>query len=168
MDLYKTIKVWVGSGAYIKDIREMKKIVNRANDLVGKAKMCGIFSETVQQAFQKMKTAEEALGKISKTLDKVDSLYQDVETIKKIRVAMAILNDEHIIRYNPQKAAWAFGVLFEGFGHFAEYLPQPAKAYAGPLKVLGGSFTKIVSELHPRTRKAWGGQYDQIGIDMGY
>ena len=168
MGLPETIKVWIGSGKYVKDTKKMKEIVNRANDVVGKAKMSGIFSETVSQAFTKMKTAEEALGKISTSLDKAESLYQDVETLKKIHVAMKILNDDKIISHDPHKAAWAFGILFEGFGHFAEYLPPPGKNYAGTLKVLGKSFAGIVSEFHPRTRKGFGGQYDAIGIDMGY
>ncbi len=168
MGLVEQIKIWTGSGATIKDIKEMKKVVNRANEIVQKAKMSGIFSETVKGAFEKMKTAEKALGKISKSLDKVDSIYQDIETIKKIHAAMRILNDDKVISYNPQKAAQAFGTLFVGFGHFVEYLPPPANGYARVLKELGANFGAIVGMLNPRTRKAWSGQYDQIGIDMGY
>lgn len=168
MGLPETVKVWVGSGAYINDVKKMKEIVDRAKDLVGKAKMSGIFSESVRVAFQDMEKAEKALGKISSTLGKVDSVYQDVQTLNQIRAAMAILNDESVIRYDPQKAGKAFGTLFSGFGHFVEYLPQPAKAYGSFLKAFGAKFGAIVGMLHPRTRKSWGGQYDAIGIDMGY
>ena len=100
------------------------------------------------------------LNNISSALEKGESVYQAYEDAKRIKAALAALDDGTLMRYDPVGAAATFGLLFQGVGGLAKNLPAPGKAAGVALIGIGQQFANVYKMTDPTARSGWGG--DQL------
>ncbi|NNE68699.1 MAG: hypothetical protein HKN33_19200 [Pyrinomonadaceae bacterium] len=124
--IWIAIKKLSGSCAAASDFNDIKAIVGDAQGKIDDALKVGDFLQQDSQVFDKLTKANEGLGNIKKSMDKVSDICLDVQAINKIHDSIVILNEANVIQANPQRAANAFDNLFQGFGRLCRFLPPPA------------------------------------------
>lgn len=146
-DLWVAIKKMAGKCASNMDIKDLKSAADKGKKSIEVAEISSEFLTKFQKPAQKLGKAKEALGKISSTLGSVEDICLDIQAVGKIHEGIKVLQNEHVIRDDPEKAAKAFGNLFGGFGQLAKHLPFPADLYADILIGAGGDFFNEVRNL---------------------
>lgn len=126
---WTTIKRKAGQCAANTDIEDLKSAVQLGQKRVDQALMVGNFLQNQSGTFDKLSKANEGLGKIGESLEKVQDVCLDISAVGKIHDAIKTLSDDRIIYDDPQKAADSFDLLFQGFGRLCKYLPPPASEW---------------------------------------
>jgi hypothetical protein len=124
------IKRKAGACAANATVEDLKASVQLGQARVGQALMVGGFLQSQSGVFEKLSKANEGLGKVGESLEKVQNICVDIVAYSKIHDAVVALSDDRIIYDDPQKAADSFDILFQGFGKLCSYLPPPAKEWA--------------------------------------
>lgn len=124
------VKRKAGMCAANPDIENVKAAVQLSQKRVGQALTAGSFLQRKSGVFEKLNKANEGLGKIGETLETVQNICVNIGTVAKIKDAVDALSDDQIIYRDPDAAAAAFDVLFQGFGKLCGYLPFPANQWA--------------------------------------
>jgi hypothetical protein len=119
-----------GACAANTDLEELKSAAQLGQKRIDQALMFGNLGQGNSGVFDKLSKANEGLGKVGESLEKVQDICGDVDAFGKIHDAIVALSDERIIYDDPQKAADSFDMLFQGFGKVCSYLPPPAKEWA--------------------------------------
>ena len=126
---WTSIKRKAGQCAANTDIEDLKSAVQLGQKRVDQALMVGNFLQNQSGTFDKLSKANEGLGKIGESLEKVQDVCLDISAVGKIHDAVKVLSDDRIIYDDPQKAADSFDLLFQGFGRLCKYLPPPANEW---------------------------------------
>lgn len=153
------IKKMAGTCAAATDYDDIKAAVGDAQGKVGQALMVGEFLQKDSGVFEKLKKANEGLGKVSEALNKAGDICLDIQAVNKIHEAVVLLDTPNIIRNDPEKAAAAFDSMFQGFGRLCRYLPPPAdewQAFFEKFNLFGNMAPKLIPELR------WKDQFSQI------
>lgn len=124
-----TIKKKAGQCAANTDLEDLKSAVQLGQKRVNQALMGGRILQENSGVFDKLSKANEGLGKIGESLEKVQDICLDITAIGKIHDAVIGLSDDQIIYTDPQKAADSFDLLFQGFGRLCRFLPPPANEW---------------------------------------
>lgn len=119
-----------GTCAANTDLEELKAAAKLGQQRIDQALMVGSFAQGQSGVFDKLSKANEGLGKIGESLEKVQDVCTDITAVGKIHEAIVALSDNRLIYDDPQKAADSFDMLFQGFGRLCSYLPPPAKEWA--------------------------------------
>jgi hypothetical protein len=157
--IWVQIKKLVGTCAAASKFKDIKASVENAQGKVGEALMVGEFLQKDSGVFEKLKKANEGLGKVSEALNKAGDVCLDIEAVNKIHQAVVLLETPNIIRNNPEKAAAAFDSMFQGFGRLCRYLPPPAdewQTFFEKFNLFGNMAPKLIPELR------WKDQFSQI------
>lgn len=125
-----TIRKKAGTCAANTDLEELKAAVQLGQKRVDQALMFGNMAQGQSGVFDKLSKANEGLGKVGESLEKVQDFCVDITAVGKIHDAIVALSDDRIIYDDPQRAADSFDLLFQGFGRLCSYLPPPAKEWA--------------------------------------
>ena len=125
-----TIRKKAGACAANTDLEELKAAVQLGQKRVDQALMFGNMAQGQSGVFDKLSKANEGLGKVGESLEKVQDFCVDITAVGKIHDAIVALSDDRIIYDDPQRAADSFDMLFQGFGRLCSYLPPPAKEWA--------------------------------------
>lgn len=161
MDLTTRIKIWLGACAAATGDEDIKDAVEKSQRVLWVAQQGTSLSKNLKNATKVFEDAGKGLDAISETADKINGLCLDLRAITEIHEAIKILNQDDIIRKNPEAAANAFGQLFGGFGRLAKHLPQPAKAYSAILEGCSGEFfNSMRKKIDPNER--WKPIFQQI------
>jgi hypothetical protein len=126
---WNSIKRKAGQCAANTDLEDLKSAVQLGQKRVDQALMVGSFLQNQSNTFEKLSKANEGLGKIGESLEKVQDVCMDISAVGKIHDAITALSNDRIIYDDPQKAADSFDLLFQGFGRLCRYLPPPAKEW---------------------------------------
>jgi hypothetical protein len=126
---WMSIKRKAGQCAANTDLEDLKSAVQLGQKRVDQALMLGSFLQNQSGTFEKLSKANEGLGKVGESLEKVQDVCLDISAIGKIHDAVAALSDDRLIYNDPQKAADSFDLLFQGFGRLCRFLPPPAKEW---------------------------------------
>lgn len=124
-----TIKKKAGACAANTDLEELKAAVQLGKGRIDKVLWGGKMLSDKPGGFEKLTKANEGLGAIGEALEKVQDICLDITAVGKIHEAAVALSDERLIYDNPEAAAAAFDMMFQGFGRLCRYLPPPAKAW---------------------------------------
>jgi len=126
---WTSIKRKAGQCAANTDLEDLKNAVQLGQTRVDQALMVGNFAQGQSGVFDKLSKANEGLGKVGESLEKVQDVCLDISAVGKIHDAVKALSDDRLIYDDPQKAADSFDLMFQGFGRLCRYLPPPAKAW---------------------------------------
>jgi hypothetical protein len=129
-DAWLYLRKKAGACAANTDLEELKAAALVGQQRIDQALMVGSFAQGQSGVFEKLSKANEGLGKVGESLEKVQDVCTDITAVGKIHDAIVALNDDRIIFDDPQKAADSFDMLFQGFGRLCSYLPPPAKQWA--------------------------------------
>lgn len=124
-----TIKRKAGACAASTDLEDVKAAVQLAQSRIDQAIIAGTLAQGNSGVFEKLSKANEGLGKVGESLEKVQDVCIDITAAGKIHDAVQALSDDRLIYTDPQKAADSFDLLFQGFGRLCRFLPPPAKAW---------------------------------------
>lgn len=124
-----TIKRKAGQCAANTELEDLKAATGLAEVRITQVLMGGQMLQNNSDVFEKMTKANEGLGAVNESLEKVQDFCLDIVAAGKIHDAVKILSDDRIIYDDPQKAADSFDTLFQGFGRLCRYLPPPAKQW---------------------------------------
>ena len=127
--VWMNIKKMTGQCAANTSLEDMKSSVQLAQGRIDKVLYGGQILQGGSGVYEKLGKANEGLGKIGESLEKVQDICVDVNAFAKIHDSIKILSDDQIIYKDPQKAADAFDSLFQGFGRLCRHLPSPAKEW---------------------------------------
>ncbi|MEZ5429167.1 MAG: hypothetical protein R2747_23170 [Pyrinomonadaceae bacterium] len=155
MGLIEWGKMFVATCSANADLEDLKKSVERGQEVIEAAKISSAFLDKFGQTSKKLEEAGKALDKVSKGLGKIETGCKDIAALMKIHEAISVLNDDKVIYEDPEKAAKAFGSLFVGFGTLAKHLPPPANEYAAILLGCGNFFADVSRGTVPQMRKNW-------------
>jgi len=123
------LKRKAGACAADPDIENIKAAVQLGQKRVDQALRVGNFLQGRSDVFDKLGKANEGLGKIGETLETIQNVCVNIGVLDKLINAVDVLSDDNVIYTDPDKAAAAFDVLFQGFGKLCSYLPPPAKEW---------------------------------------
>jgi hypothetical protein len=112
------------------DIENIKAAVELGQKRVDQALKVGYFLQKESAVFDKLTKANEGMGKIGETLENIQNVCVNIDFIAQIADAVKVLSDDNVIYSDPEKAADAFDVLFQGFGKLCSHLPFPANQWA--------------------------------------
>ncbi len=152
-----TIKRKAGQCAANTDIEDLKSAVELGQKRVGQALMAGQILQGNSNVFEKLTKANEGLGQIGEALGTVQDVCTDISAVGKIHDAIQTLSDDRIIYDNPQAAADAFDMLFQGFGRLCRHLPSPAKEWGQffeQFNLFGNMQKKVFNPYFSRLRDA--------------
>ena len=124
-----TIKRKAGACAANTELEDLKAAVQLGQSRIDQALMAGTIMQGKSGVFDKLTKANEGLGKVGESLEKVQDICIDITAVGKIHDAVRALSDDRLIYDDPQKAADSFDLLFQGFGRLCRYLPPPAKEW---------------------------------------
>lgn len=124
-----SIKRKAGQCAANTDIEDLKSAVELGQKRINQALYAGQILQGNSGAFEKLTKANEGLGKIGEALGTVQDVCSDISAVGKIHDSIQVLMDERVIYDDPQAAADAFDMLFQGFGRLCRHLPSPAKEW---------------------------------------
>lgn len=158
-----TIKKKAGACAANTDLEELKAAVQLGQQRIDQALLVGNIAQGKSGVFEKLTTANEGLGKVGESLEKVQDICLDITAVGKIHDAITALSDDRLIYDDPQKAADSFDLLFQGFGRLCKYLPPPANEWAKffeSFNLFGNMQKKVYSPYFSRLRDA----RDQTGV----
>jgi hypothetical protein len=127
--IWLNIRKMAGQCAANTSLEDIKSSVQLAQGRIDKVLYGGLILQGDSGVLEKLGKANEGLGKIGESLEKVQDICVDVTAFAKIHDAIKVLSDENAISKDPQKAADAFDSLFQGFGRLCRYLPPPAKEW---------------------------------------
>jgi hypothetical protein len=153
------IKKKAGACAANTDLEELKASVKLGQKRVDQALMVGNFAQGKSGVFDKLSKANEGLGKVGESLEKVQDVCTDVVAVGKIHAAVAALSDDRLIYDDPEGAAAAFDSMFQGFGRLCRYLPPPAKAWQKFFEDFN-LFGNMAPKLIPHLR--WKDQFSHV------
>lgn len=139
-DLWVRVKRMAGQCAANTDLENLKDSVETAQGRINKVLIGGKIIQGDSRVFEKLTSANEALGAVGEALGKVQNVCLDIKAVGQIHEAMKVLEDDYAILNNPEAAARAFGQLFTGFGRLCRYLPSPAKEWGQFLEGAGDFF----------------------------
>lgn len=123
------IKKRAGQCAANTDLEYLKSSVELGQERIGQALAAGQILQGNSAAFEKLSKANEGLGKIGESLELLQDICTDITAAAKIYDAIDKLSNDRIIYDDPQGAADAFDMLFQGFGRLCRFLPSPAKEW---------------------------------------
>jgi hypothetical protein len=107
-----TIRKKAGACAANTDLEELKAAVQLGQKRVDQALMFGNMAQGQSGVFDKLSKANEGLGKVGESLEKVQDFCVDITAVGKIHDAIVALSDDRIIYDDPQRAADSFDLLF--------------------------------------------------------
>jgi NACalpha-BTF3-like transcription factor len=139
-NLWTRIKIMTGQCAVSTDLENLKDSVETAQSRINKVLIGGKLLQSDSRVFEKLTTANEALGAVGEALGTVQNVCLDLKAVANIHEAIVALDDEYVIINNPEVAAKAFGQLFTGFGRLCRHLPSPAKEWGQFLEGAGEFF----------------------------
>lgn len=124
-DLFDRMKsrvvVWAGAIGANGDSKDMLAAAIVAQKRVEYAMNFGSWAqEKNSPAYDKLWTANRALGTVIEAFQKGEKAYKDFQAVQDIYQAMRILKDDDIMTRDPKAAAAAFDQLFKGFGRLAK------------------------------------------------
>jgi hypothetical protein len=134
--LYARVKRWVGTCASNTETQNIKDALEKG---IQATRVAWIMTSD-PTATKYLGQALEGMEKISETIETVQNICLDLKAVMCIHAAIKILDDDQVIRRDPDKAAKAFGALFAGFGRLCRHLPSPAKEYGQFLEGAGDFF----------------------------
>ncbi len=134
--LYARVKRWVGACASNTDAQNIKDAVEKGIKATEVAWIMTSDPNTMKHLSQ----ALDGMRAVAETIETVQNICLDLKAIMSIHAAIRILDDDQVIRKDPDKAAKAFGALFAGFGRLCRHLPSPAKEYGQFLEGAGDFF----------------------------
>lgn len=123
------IKRKAGVCASDPDLENIKAAVQLGEKRVDQALKVGNFLQGRSDVFEKLSKANEGLGKIGETLETIQNVCVNIGVLDKLKNAVDVLSDDNVIYQDPDKAAAAFDILFQGFGKLCSYLPFPANQW---------------------------------------
>lgn len=126
---WTSIKRKAGQCAANTDLEDLKNAVQLGQKRIDQALVVGTIAQGQSGVFDKLTKANEGLGKVGESLEKVQDVCMDISAVGKIHDAVKALSDDRLIYDDPQKAADSFDLMFQGFGRLCRYLPTPAKAW---------------------------------------
>ncbi len=162
-DAWLFIRRKAGACAANTDLEELKAAAKLGQKRIDQALMVGNFAQGKSGVFDKLSKANEGLGKVGESLEKVQDVCTDIVMVGKIHDAIVALSDDRLIYDDPQKAAESFDMLFQGFGKLCGYLPPPANEWAKffeGFNLFGNVQKNIYNPYFSRLRDA----RDQTGI----
>lgn len=112
------------------DIENIKATVQLGQKRVNQALRVGYFLQKESAVFDKLTKANEGMGKIGEALENVQNICVSIGFVGHMKDAVDILSDDNVIYNDPDKAAEAFDILFQGFGKLCAHLPFPANQWA--------------------------------------
>jgi hypothetical protein len=124
------VKKMAGQCAANTDLEDLKASAKTAQGRIDKVLMGGKLLQSDSTIFNKLQKANEGLGAIGESLEKVQTICVNVNAAAQIHDAIIVLSDDQVIYQDPDAAAEAFDMLFQGFGKVCSYLPPPAKEWA--------------------------------------
>jgi hypothetical protein len=156
---WMTIKRKAGQCAANTDLEDVKSSVQLAQKRIDQAIYGGRVLQGKSAAFDKLSKANEGLGKIGESLEKVQDICLDIVAVNKIHAAVSVLSNDQIMYSDPERAAASFDTLFQGLGRLCRYLPPPASAWQQFFESFN-LFGALTPDLVPQLR--WKEQFSQV------
>ncbi len=119
-NMKERLVVWAGAIGANGSSKDMLAAAIVAQKRVEYAMNFGSFVQDKNSpAYDKLWTANRALGKVIEAFQKGEKAYKDFEAVQEIFEAIQVLKDDDIMTRDPMAAAKAFDRLFKGFGRLA-------------------------------------------------
>ncbi|TWU43423.1 hypothetical protein Q31b_24630 [Novipirellula aureliae] len=162
-------------GETVDSYKKTKWTLEQSQKLLKKARDYGLaMNPEAEKVFRdQTKGLDAKLTKITNSISKGEKIYMAYRDADKIYRALRVLNakENNVMRYDPESAVTAFGVLFHGLGGFVKHFPAPANAYGTVLQAVGTKLVGVYKMMDPTLRKGWGGpqlkQLEEEGLKIG-
>jgi hypothetical protein len=140
---------------------DLLKALSEAQGWTDKGLRFGELLKADSSVFQKLKSANDALGQVMKYVGKGWNICKDVRALITIRDAMEAL-DSATMERNPKKAAAAFDALFSAVGQLCRHIPVEGGQWAVFFQNMGNFFGNINRLYDLSTRPGTSSQYCEI------